>query len=56
MGSAGDGQPAEYGVNAQDSQTLSWDLCGRTLMLGADADLSRDELVRIAESVPEQCE
>jgi hypothetical protein len=49
------GQPAEYRVNAQDSQTLSWDLCGRTLMLGADADLAKDELIRIAESVREQC-
>ncbi len=51
------GQPAEYGVNAQGSNTLAWDLCGRTFILGAlERDLSKDELVRIAESVPEQCE
>jgi len=51
------GQPAEFGVNAAGAQTLSWDLCGRTFMLGAlEEDLPRDELVRIAESVPEQCE
>jgi hypothetical protein len=51
------GQPAEYGVNAQGSQTLAWDLCGRTLTLGAlERDLSKVELIRIAESVPQQCD
>lgn len=51
------GQPAEFGVNAQGSQNLAWDVCGRTLVLTAlERDLSRDELIRIAESVPEQCE
>jgi len=51
------GQPAKYGVNTQGAQNLAWDLCGRTLSLGAlERDLPKDELIRIAESAPEQCE
>ncbi len=49
------GEGALFSVNPQGSQNLAWDLCGRTFMLSAlEKDLSRDELIRIAESVPEQ--
>jgi hypothetical protein len=51
------GQAAPFFVNDAGAQNLTWDLCGRTLMLLAEEHVvSKDELIRIAESVPEQCE
>ncbi|MEZ4553795.1 MAG: hypothetical protein R3B59_07800 [Dehalococcoidia bacterium] len=50
------GRPAEYGLNQARAQTLAWDVCGRTLMLAAlESEVPKPELIRIAESVPEQC-
>lgn len=50
------GRPAEYHLNQARAHTLAWDVCGRTYMLGAlEAQLPKAELIRIAESVPEQC-
>lgn len=37
-------------------QSLSWDLCGRTCSLEAlERDVTKAELIKIAESVPEEC-
>lgn len=50
------GHPAEYSAHPVSGQNLAWDLCGRTLILSAlESQLPKAELIRIAESVPEQC-
>lgn len=50
------GQPAEFSVNSVGAQNLAWDLCGRTLIVSAlESQVPRAELIRIAESIPEEC-